>query len=198
MKRGIEDPSPISDEEAAGMEYEKIRERLISHFSRKGSRTPIEMADETISRVAARLVSDKTIVQTEAEPARFFFNTAHYIFLEHVKKMKREQPLTSEIIDSHQARINPREAAARQREQLDWERRITCLDECKMQLPSGAWEMIIEYYQGETNEKIEIRKALAERLGLSPNALSIRAHRIRKQLEACLANCVKRIADGLP
>jgi len=46
--------------------------------------------------------------------------------------------------------------------------------------------LILRYYQGEQRAKIENRRALAERLGLTINALRIRASRIRSRLEACV------------
>jgi hypothetical protein len=39
---------------------------------------------------------------------------------------------------------------------------------------------------------IENRKKLAERLGVTLNALRARANRIRSNLEKCVVNCLKR------
>jgi len=60
------------------------------------------------------------------------------------------------------------------------------VDRCLQQLDADERTLILEYYQGEQRTKIEQRRKLAARLGLTPNALSIRACRIRGRLEACV------------
>jgi hypothetical protein len=47
-------------------------------------------------------------------------------------------------------------------------------------------ELIREYYRGDQRERIANRRALSAKLGLTQNALSIRACRIRSALEACV------------
>jgi hypothetical protein len=47
-------------------------------------------------------------------------------------------------------------------------------------------KLILEYYQGEQRAKIENRRRLAGRLGLTPNALTIQACRLRTKLEECM------------
>jgi hypothetical protein len=49
--------------------------------------------------------------------------------------------------------------------------------------------LIVEYYRDAGRQKIEHRRALADRLGLSMNALAIRASRIRDALSTCLERC---------
>jgi hypothetical protein len=39
---------------------------------------------------------------------------------------------------------------------------------------------------------IENRKRLAERMGVTLNALRVRADRVRNSLEKCVANCLKQ------
>ena len=66
---------------------------------------------------------------------------------------------------------------------------MNCLDRCLQTLQTGQRELITEYYRGERAAKIEHRAALAERLGVTSNALSIRACRIRTLLERCVKTC---------
>ena len=66
------------------------------------------------------------------------------------------------------------------------ERLLTVLDSCLRMLPDGDRELIVEYYRGEQREKIEHRRALAARFGVSINALTIRACRLRNRLEAAM------------
>ncbi len=60
------------------------------------------------------------------------------------------------------------------------------LDRCLQQLNEYDRALILEYYAGNQQERIERRRALAARLNLTLNALSIRACRIRDRLEKCL------------
>jgi hypothetical protein len=53
-------------------------------------------------------------------------------------------------------------------------------------------ELILDYYRGEQRAKIERRSELATRLGLTMNALGIRACRIRSKLETCVRTCAKQ------
>jgi hypothetical protein len=47
----------------------------------------------------------------------------------------------------------------------------------------------VEYYADVRRQKIERRRELAARLGISMNALGIRAFRIRDSLMACVEGC---------
>jgi hypothetical protein len=69
------------------------------------------------------------------------------------------------------------------------EKRLDCLERCLGTLPLADRELILEYYQGEQRAKIEHRSRLAAGAGLTMNALSIRACRIRNRLETCVDAC---------
>jgi DNA-directed RNA polymerase specialized sigma24 family protein len=187
----------IPDEELAGQEYEMIREKLVSYFARRACSIPLELADKTITRVAGRITADEAIMRSEPEPARFFYNTARYVFLEYLREKENEGLVFEDLPPSQHPSVNPNDLAKLEEEMSEDERRIECLKHCKTTLPSDNWELIIEYYRGETAEKIKNRKLLAEKLMLSPNALNIRAHRIRKRLEECLNNCFNGAANSL-
>ena len=49
--------------------------------------------------------------------------------------------------------------------------------------------LIVEYYRGIGREKIDMRRELAARLGITTNALGIRASRIREVLVRCVEAC---------
>ena len=70
------------------------------------------------------------------------------------------------------------------------EQRLHCLEQCLSKLESANREIIARYYIGKARVKIEHRRALAEDLGITMNALSIRACRIRDKLETCVRECV--------
>jgi DNA-directed RNA polymerase specialized sigma24 family protein len=66
-----------------------------------------------------------------------------------------------------------------------------CLDKCLEKLTARNRDLILEYYRDEETGKIEHRKALASRLGIGLNALRIRAHRIRGNVETCVFECLE-------
>jgi hypothetical protein len=70
------------------------------------------------------------------------------------------------------------------------EKRLGCLDRCAGKLDALNRNLILKYYTGEERAKIENRRSLAEGLGITMNALSIRACRIRDKLEACVRQCL--------
>jgi DNA-directed RNA polymerase specialized sigma subunit len=67
---------------------------------------------------------------------------------------------------------------------------LASLKECLSNLPEEDRELIIEYYQEDKQAKIDSRKALAARLGISPNVLFSRAKRIRDRLERSVTNTI--------
>jgi hypothetical protein len=54
-------------------------------------------------------------------------------------------------------------------------------------------DLIFEYYFGERRAKIDHRREMAAKLRLTPNALAIRACRIRERLERCIRECSGRV-----
>ncbi|HST21595.1 MAG TPA: hypothetical protein VLR90_10785, partial [Blastocatellia bacterium] len=53
-------------------------------------------------------------------------------------------------------------------------------------------KIILAYYNEDLHGKRDGRRRLAKRLGIVPNALRIRTHRIREDLANCLEDCLKR------
>ena len=69
-------------------------------------------------------------------------------------------------------------------------RQQECFDRCLQGLTAKNRDVILTYYAGERHSKIEGRRLLAARLGSDLNALRVRAHRIRAELEECVWKCV--------
>ena len=164
-----------------GQNYLEMRRRLVNFFDRKNCSTPENLADETLNRVARRLAETGKI---ESEtPAKFCYITARFVFLESLRDAEKNH------ISLEQATIEPKAV------NIDFEARelkekmLDCLEQCTAQLENISREIITSYYFGEERVKIENRRALAEKFGISANALSIRACRIRDKLETCVKKC---------
>jgi DNA-directed RNA polymerase specialized sigma24 family protein len=68
---------------------------------------------------------------------------------------------------------------------------LLCLERCLDDIRSDDRKLIFNFYQGEQRTRIENRRSLADQLGLTSNALNIRACRIRSKLERCVRQCCK-------
>lgn len=178
------------DEEvdSGGQRYLEMRRRLVLYFDRKNCLTPDELADETLNRVARRLEEEGTI--TGDAPAQYCYIVARYVFLESLRKPERgpslDDTLHRRAIDN--AVTQPGTSAADEAT----EKRLTCLERCMQKLEPEHRELIINYYDGQQRAKIDNRREMAARLGITVNALSIRAFRLREKLESCVRHCAGR------
>lgn len=175
------------DTNSGGESYLEIRRRLVFYFDRRNCASPDELADETLNRVARRLEEEGVI--TDASPAHYCYIVAKYVFLEAVRAPESRGLNVDALSLSTQAASPLAVPASPNAEDVAKEKRMNCLEICLRKLQSGEQEMILEYYQGEQRAKIERRSQLAERLGLTMNALTIRACRIRTKLELCVKTC---------
>jgi RNA polymerase sigma factor (sigma-70 family) len=161
-----------SDREQAGLKYEQIRRNLIKIFVNRGCAEAEDFADETINRVVSKL--DEIKKEFTGDPARYFYGVANKIFLEYQRKKPPERP-SFPPDDSNRLELEYR-----------------CLEHCIARLSEENRDLLLLYYQAEGRDKIERRKWLAEKLGIAPNALRIRAFRIRTALQQCLEKCLDR------
>jgi DNA-directed RNA polymerase specialized sigma24 family protein len=170
------------DREIAGEKYECIRLKLIKYFEWRGSDLPDMDADETINRVVRRLEEGENIYNLNG----YIYGVAKLVYAESLKKRNRKQ----ELIDDA-SRLEP----YTEPDNLEATERQECFDRCMGYLTKEDREIITEYYQYEKGgQKISYRKQLAIRFNISPNALRIRAHRQRVNLEACVEECLGRCA----
>ncbi len=164
-----------------GQEYLALRNRLVAYFERKGCDIPDDLADETLERVNRRL---DEVGEIEVEtPAKFFYITAKFVFLEYLRSGRRkESPVETADLENFEAGTTSRDDE--QRELLS-----RCLERCLSSLNADERDLIYGYYFGERRAKIDNRRALAAKLGVTPNALAIRTCRIRERLEGCIRQC---------
>ena len=160
------------DREKAGEKYETIRTRLIKVFTCRGCAEAEDLADETINRVAAKLY--KVAADYHGDPALFFYGVAKKIRQEYERRKYRPVPSLP--------------AASADEMQEEYE----CLEKCMEALPSNQRDLVLQYYREEKRAKIDSRKRLAQELGITINALTIRAHRIKLVLQRCVEACLEQ------
>jgi RNA polymerase sigma factor (sigma-70 family) len=168
--------------ESGGNTYLEMRRRLVAYFDRKNCAEPDALADETLNRVARRLEEEGTI--TSESPAQYCYIVARYVFLESLRSSSTKV-VSIDDSASHLAATNDSE----NEEKKERERLLNCLEQCCDKLEPANRDLILRYYHGKERVKIENRRALAEELGVSMNALSIRTCRIREKLEVCVRKC---------
>ena len=168
-----------------GLRYLEMRGRLARYFDRRGCLPADELADETLSRVERRLQELGAI--TDASPGQYCFTIAKFVFLEHTRQARRL--VSADALDAAPAASTY--SASDEALQIE-EALLDCLELCLKKLLPDDSDLVLEYYRGEKQEKIRRRRELAASLGVSSNALTIRACRIRERLEECTSKCIQR------
>lgn len=168
------------DPDLAGTRYEQLRRRLISLFSYRRCPYPEELADETLDRAARRL-EEIGAGFVGSDPTRFVYGVAWNVARESFRRRTTE-PLPDRW-EHLRATPPPQEA--------EEERARACLDRCLARLAAEEQSLVLGYFEGEGGERIERRSALARQLGLSPNALRLRIHRLTDRLRECVVRCVE-------
>ena len=164
------------ERERAGETYEVIRARLIKVFAYRGCHTPEELADETINRVAKKV--DSVAESYDGDPALYFYGVARNLVREYENSRRVLVSLDSAdtpIVDDTDDDI----------EQVD-----ACLSKCLGKLASEDRELALAYYQKDGQAKIDLRRALAEKIGIDSNALRVRMYRMRGSLAQCIERCL--------
>ena len=173
--------------DSGGEKYLEMRRRLVSYFDRRNCSSPDELADETLNRVARKLEEVGRI--SDAAPPQYCYIVAKFVLLESFRAPEHRQTNIDTLSLARQAKSNLSTSPSREAELLTQNKRMHCLEQCLRTLPVDDQKMIVDYYQGEQRSKIERRSQMAEGLGITMNALTIRACRLRAKLELCVRKC---------
>ncbi len=171
---------------SSGERYLEMRRRLVAYFDRKHCPAPDELADETLNRVARRL-TEEGITESDG-PAKYCYTVARFVFMEYLRAAQKGNVPLDEV--NRQPKGSSFFVSDTDNRKEIREKMLSCLDHCTSMLEPVNREIILRYYTGKERVKIENRRALAEGLAITMNALTIRACRIRDRLEACVRKCV--------
>jgi len=169
-----------ADRERAAESYEVIRHGLIELFESRCCGDAEDLADNTINTVARKV--EQIAPTYSGKPAHYFYGVAKNVLHEYFRD--RTVPLDD---------LTPATPVTSETE--DRERVFQCLDQCLDQLLAEDRDLIVTYYQANKRKKIDMRQHLGTNLGLTSNALRVRAHRVRKNLEACILRCLEHEAN---
>lgn len=157
------------DQEEAAKKYESIRRRLVEIFSSRKFVNAEDLADETIDRVTRKVPQIEE--SWEGDPRYYFIAVARKIILETVKPVRPVDP----------------PAPTTDPEELELEDQ--CLEQCLATLltPEDG-KLLLEYMGGNKTS----RQEQADRLGITLNALRIRAFQAKKTISPCVRHCVEK------
>jgi DNA-directed RNA polymerase specialized sigma24 family protein len=165
--------------DSGGERYVDMRRRLSAYFDRRNCRTPDDLADETLNRVARRLEEEGSL--QDGPPGRYCYIVAKFVFLEYTRQAKREGGA-----DPDWGTRSADLPASPPDDERHRELQLASLERCLDRLSPRDRELILEYYGPGDQRTADRRRQLAARLGLTANALTIRACRIRDTLEGCV------------
>jgi DNA-directed RNA polymerase specialized sigma24 family protein len=164
------DPDP----DRAAHAYEELRFRLVRLFRWRGCEAPEELADTTLDRVARKVQAGEPI----QDPRAYAVGVARMVVLESRRSEARTRDAMAEL---GRQPIGASPAGGKASE---------CLTSCLGELPVPSRRLLLDYYADANADKVEHRKALADRMGIPLNALRIRVCRLRTRLEECMQGCV--------
>ena len=167
-----------SDRDKAGEKYEYIRLKLLKYFQWSGSDVPDIDADETINRVTRRIYEGQYVYNLTG----YIYGVAKLVRAESLKRRNRRRAFEEgSFIELPSVGVETEVANYQE-----------CLERCLGCLSDEEREVITEYYRYKKSEKIDCRKRLAARLGISLNTLRVKMHRQRMHVEACVEKCLAR------
>lgn len=162
--------------EVAGQKYETVRAGLIRIFISKGFANAEDLTDETFNRVGKRLPD---VGENYGKKMAYCHGVARNIMLE---AWRRKEIATDHVPE------RPTSVAVTSD-------RYDCLLKCLELLPHEKRELILDYYLYEGKEKIEHHRRMADELDITTGALRTRAHHTRRDLEKCVRQCAKNLAE---
>jgi DNA-directed RNA polymerase specialized sigma24 family protein len=157
--------------ESAGEEYERLRFRLSTFFSRRQCSFPDELADETINRVILKINDEKI----ESKLA-YCYGVAKNVYRESLRKERNHLDIDEVTIA----------AKAPAEQSFSGE----CLDKCLAELSPESRTLILDYFSEVKLAKIELHRRISESLEMTQTALRMRVMRLKQKLKICVQECM--------
>ncbi|MBZ5521192.1 MAG: hypothetical protein LAP21_02930 [Acidobacteriia bacterium] len=168
-----------ADRERAGEKYEDFRRRLVRFFAWNDCYPEEDLADIVFDRVA-----HKPDAYRVNNIDGFIWGVANNVKREFYK---RRHPLNIEDLPPDQA-PQTGHLELLMIDEAERRRQRHCLQECIQKLVDSDRDLFLEYeYYAQTSRKVEI---MAESLNLTPGALRVKAHRIKRRVEVCVMDCL--------
>jgi DNA-directed RNA polymerase specialized sigma24 family protein len=177
------------DRGRAGEKYELARRRLTEFFEAGGSESPAEDADEALNRAARKIAGGEQVRDVN----RYLFGVARLLLME-LRRGRAASPVPLDAVAPPAAK-SVEEAREEELWRAERERRFECFEACLGKLSPEERAFILDYYREEKGAKVDGRRRQAEVMGVSLNALRLRAARLRRLLGHCMGECLRRRAE---
>lgn len=135
------------DKDTAGQKYIGLQRRLVVMLECRGCTCSEELADRALNNFIRRLPALVDSYADNHNPAPYLFTIAHHLYLDYVKK--QPAPLPDSVAETPLTNSEPDETEARF---------YACLEVCLEQLKPRHRELLLDYYEGEKQAKIDFRK----------------------------------------
>ncbi|HEX8686323.1 MAG TPA: sigma-70 family RNA polymerase sigma factor [Pyrinomonadaceae bacterium] len=159
------------EDEGAGEGYVRLCYKLQTFFAHRGCRFPEELADETINRLVLKAAEEKI-----ENKLAYCYGVAKNVYRESLRKERDHLDLDDVVVA----------APPPARQGFTDE----CLDRCLAELSPESRSMILDYFSEEKRSKIEQRRRISERLGMTQTALRMYVMRTKRMLSDCMQKCV--------
>ncbi len=170
------------DAEEAGRKYEEIRQGLIRYFSFRGCLDPETLADETINRVAVKIATVE--FDGKVKKITYFYSFAANIYLEDLTQRKKIAAKSKQIAAKFEKKV--------QSDRTNNPGSV-CLEKCLAKHPPQERQILLKYYSYGKNEKVAMRKNMADEQEISLEYLHTKISRLRKTVGICLKKCLNEI-----
>jgi DNA-directed RNA polymerase specialized sigma24 family protein len=155
-----------------GIQYERLRSKLIFFFSRKLLPFPEDLADEVLDRLTHRISGGVLIASVPA----FALGIARHVAQEQSGQKNPHQTMEEAFWDNVPAHLPTQNN----------EEKIVRMERCLKSLPRAESKLLRDYYLTLTAHPMQARQNLAESLGISANTLRQRVFLARQSLRACM------------
>lgn len=172
-----------ADADRAGEKYEDIQRKLITFFECRRCLEAERLADLSINRVMRRHFEGEDI----RNPTGYLYGVAKIVFLEYLAEQKQQQDCLDYL--THTGEPTSEQAGADGADEDDLR---VCFYGCMDELQTSDQTFIKRYYEELRRKKIDTRKSMAQELGISSNAVTLRAFHIRERLRRCTNKCLKK------
>jgi DNA-directed RNA polymerase specialized sigma24 family protein len=159
------------DHERAGEEYERLRFRLFTFFSKRGTGYADELADETINRVILKIAEE----QVDNKIA-YCYGIAKNVYYESLRKERIHVDIDEVIVP------------AKEPEEISFSHE--CLDKCLEKLPDDSRNLLLDYFSEAKLAKIELHRRISQRLKMTQTALRMKVMRTKQKLKLCVHECM--------
>lgn len=172
------------DPSSAAERYETLRMKLVRTLVWKGcpESEADSLADTVLDRVAAKLESGIEIRSINS----YSLEVLRFVHLEY-RRRHREEAVGDEEMPV--VAVGPEHPE-------DPDDRLRCLRKCLGEVVPNDRDrkLITGYYDLDAGDKLKnIRKQLADSLGMTMVNLKVRACRLRDRLERCIGDCADRV-----